>query len=138
LVKQSAILLPMVVLAIWTMLVLLLVPYRRTKAALARQVKVNDFKFGESAAVPPDVSIPNRNLMNLLEMPVLFYAACISFYITQLATPTVLALAWMFVGLRLVHSLIHLSYNMVLHRLAAFATSNLVLLVMWLMLGAGL
>jgi hypothetical protein len=40
--------------------------------------------------------------------------------------------------LRVVHSLIHLSYNDVYHRLAAFAASNGVLLVLWVLAGLGL
>ena len=48
-----------------------------------------DFRYGESARVPGEVSIPNRNYMNLLELPVLFYAICVINYI---ASPTVSAL----------------------------------------------
>jgi hypothetical protein len=44
---------------------------------------VEDFKFGESARVPGNVSVPNRNLMNLLELPVLFYVACLTLYVTK-------------------------------------------------------
>jgi hypothetical protein len=43
----------------------------------------------------------------------------------------VLALAWIYVGLRVVHSAIHLSYNRVTHRLIPFALSNGVLSVIW-------
>jgi hypothetical protein len=45
-----------------------------------------------------------------------------------------LALAWAYVACRALHSLIHLTYNNVLHRLAAFAASNVVLLVIWIRL----
>ena len=36
-------------------------------------------------------------------------------------------------GLRAIHSLIHVTYNNVMHRLAAFALSNLVLAVFWVL-----
>ncbi len=68
--NNTAILIPALSLVGWTLLVLLLVPYRRFKAAFAGQVKAFDFKYGESERVPPGVSIPNRNFMNLLEAPV--------------------------------------------------------------------
>jgi len=71
--------------------------------------------------------------MNLLELPVLFYVACLLIYTTDVTSPTMIAVAWLYVGLRVVHSLIHLSYNDVLHRLAAFAASNLVLVVLWIL-----
>ncbi len=45
-----------------------------------------------------------------------------------------LALAWAYVARRALHSLIHLTYNNVFHRLAAFAAGNVVLLVIWIRL----
>ncbi|HUJ46146.1 MAG TPA: MAPEG family protein [Rhizomicrobium sp.] len=131
--SHDLILLPMGALALLTFLVLLFVPVRRFRAAFAGQVGAGDFRYGESSRVPGEVSIPNRNYMNLLELPVLFYVVCVLNYITS---PTVsgltLALAWAYVGLRVMHSLIHLTYNNVMHRLAAFAASNFVLMAMWI------
>ena len=106
----------------------------RVGAARARRVRIGDFRYGESANVPGEVSLPNRNLMNLLEMPVLFYVACIVAYVTGAADGLALALAWLYVTLRLAHTLVHLTYNNVLHRLAAFAASNVVLLLLWVRL----
>jgi hypothetical protein len=128
------ILLPCMALVGWTLCVLLVMPYRRIRAALSRQVTADDFKFGESANVPPAVSIPNRNFMNLLEVPVLFYVVGVIAYVTQHVDETAVASAWLYVALRVLHSLIHLSYNHVIHRLAVFAASNLVLTVLWVRL----
>ena len=83
--------------------------------------------------MPRHVSIPNRNYMNLLELPVLFYMVSLTVVVTRIASPAMLGLAWAYVVLRLVHSLVHLTYNNVLHRLAVFAASNVVLLVLWLL-----
>ena len=49
-----------------------------------------------------------------------------------------MGLAWAYVALRVVHSLIHLSYNHVYHRLAAFVVSNGVLAALWALAGLGL
>jgi hypothetical protein len=129
---HQMILLPMGALALLTFLVLTVIPFRRFRAAFAGQVGAGDFRYGESARVPGEVSIPNRNYMNLLELPVLFYAICVINYVTS---PTVsaltLALAWTYVALRTLHTLIHITYNNVMHRLAAFALSNFVLVAMW-------
>jgi len=84
--------------------------------------------------VPPEVSIPNRNYMNLLELPTLFYAACLALFVLGKVTQADCTIAWIYVGLRAAHSLIHLTYNNVLHRLAVFATSNIVLGVLWIRL----
>lgn len=129
--QNPAILYPIFALATWTALVLLLIPFYRVRAGRRREIVTNDFKFGESASVPSYVSIPNRNYMNLLELPVLFYVVCLLLYVTAGTSLNTLTLAWTYVALRVVHSLIHLSYNNVIHRLAAFALSNFALVVLW-------
>ena len=121
----------MLALAALTFVILTLVGRTRFKAGFARRVKASDFRYGESANVPPDVSLPNRNLMNLLEMPVLFYVACVSLYATRSVDGFALGLAWLYVALRYVHTGVHLTYNNVYHRLAVFAASNVVLIVLW-------
>ena len=74
--------------------------------------------------------------MNLLELPMLFYVVCVVLYVTAGATPLAVAVAWAYVALRVVHSIIHLSYNRVLHRLAAFTLSNAALVSLWVIAGA--
>jgi hypothetical protein len=134
-VRDSAILLPVFALALWTALILFLLPITRVRAGLRREIRADDFKYGESERVPPRVSLPNRNLMNLLELPVLFYVVCLMLYVTGGASSFAVELAWAYVALRIVHSLVHLTYNRVVHRLAVFALSNAVLFVLWLQAG---
>jgi hypothetical protein len=130
----NPLLLPMVALIGWTLIVLLMIPYRRLRAGFAGQLTPDDFRFGESARVSGEVSIPNRGWMNLLEAPVLFYALCLAYGGAQAVDPLALGLAWTYVGLRVVHSVVHLTYNRVVHRLAVFAASNFVLAALWLKL----
>ena len=130
---NTAILQPVFALAMLTGLVLLLIPLVRIRAVQQRQIGLNDFKLGESAAVPEQVSLPNRNYMNLLELPLLFYVVCLLIYATGTSTALMVQVAWAYVGLRVVHSAIHLSYNHVFHRFMAFALSNVVLVVLWLL-----
>jgi hypothetical protein len=60
--------------------------------------------------------------------------ACVTLYAIGAVDGAALALAWAYVASRGVHSLIHLTYNNVFHRLAAFAAGNVVLLVIWIRL----
>ncbi len=71
------------------------------------------------------------NFRNLFEVPVLFYAWCVAVAVTGGSTPALLAAAWAFVALRALHSLIHLSYNRVVHRFAAYLAGTLLLFAMW-------
>ena len=129
---------PLCALVALTFLVLLRIPYLRIRAVRARRVRVSDFSLGESADVPSDVSIPNRNYMNLLELPVLFYVLLIALYVTQRVDGVQLACAWGYVALRVGHSLVHLTYNNVLQRLVLFALSNVLLSVMWIYFARGI
>jgi len=132
---QAQILLPMFALVGLTFGVLLMIPFARFRAVAAGKVNAGDFRLGESARVPPETQLPNRNYMNLLEMPVLFYVACVSMYVTNKVDAVAVAIAWGYVALRFAHSAIHLSYNNVIHRLVVFATSNVVLSVLWIRFG---
>ncbi|MGJ4786568.1 MAPEG family protein [Leptospira koniambonensis] len=124
-------LLPIGALALLTFFVLLQIPIRRLYAGIIGKVTPDDFKLGESKNVPGWVAIANRNYMNLLEMPLLFYLICLIQYLTSSNDPLNFQLAWIYVGLRAAHSLIHLTYNNVIHRLIIFASSNLILFVIW-------
>jgi hypothetical protein len=130
----NQILFPMFALVSLTFGVLLMIPLARFRAASAGKVTAADFRLGESSNVPDEARLPNRNYMNLLELPVLFYVACLSLYVTHMVDATSVGIAWLYVTLRLTHSCIHLSYNNVIHRLSAFALSNVVLSVLWVRL----
>jgi len=136
-INNPAILYPMFALASWTFLILLMIAITRIHAVLRGHIVADDFRLGESAAVPERVCLPNRNYMNLLELPMLFYVVCLLLYVTGQNSTATLTLAWVYVGLRVLHSLIHLTYNHVLHRLAAFALSNVTALAMWVLAGLG-
>ena len=77
------------------------------------------------------VSAPSDNLNNLFELPVLFYVLILLLVVTNTASAGFVAAAWLYVALRVLHSLIHCTYNRVLHRFAAYAASSIVLWGMW-------
>jgi hypothetical protein len=137
--KATSIFVPALVLMLWTLLVLVQVPTRRFSAYfLGKRVVADDFKYGESANVPADVALPNRIFMNLVEVPVLFYALVLIAFATNQVNHVTAGLAWLYVALRFAHSLIYFTYNHVVHRFAVFATSNLVIVAMIFYLGVAL
>ena len=82
--------------------------------------------------------IPNRNFMNLLELPVLFCVACLTAYVTAKVDAWTVGLAWGFVALRIVHSIVHLTHNRVMHRVRAYAAGVVVLAALWIRIFAAL
>ena len=53
----------------------------------------------------------DRNLTNLFEFPILFYAICIVLYVSGKVDSFSILLAYWFVGLRVAHSLYHIFIN---------------------------
>jgi hypothetical protein len=85
-----------------------------------------------SGDTPPDyVQKIGRNFANLLEVPVLFYLLAVLVITLEINNALLLNLAWLYVALRLMHTIIHVSYNYVMHRFMVFALSVLTLLIMW-------
>ena len=72
-----------------------------------------------------------ENFRNLFEVPVLFYVLCAALVLTGGSTPGFVAAAWAYVALRVVHSLIHVTYNRVTHRFLVYVASTLLLFGMW-------
>ena len=78
------------------------------------------------------------NFRNLFELPVLFYLALVVAAMTAQTGMAVLALAWTFVALRVLHSWIHCTYNKVMHRFKAYLAGGVALWALWAVLAVGL
>lgn len=81
---------------------------------------------------------PADNFRNLFEVPVLFYTLAAIALATGYVPRWLVVCAWLFVALRVVHSLIHCTYNKVFHRLAVFLASFALLIGMWIAFFAAL
>jgi hypothetical protein len=74
---------------------------------------------------------PADNFRNLFEVPVLFYALVAAALAVGVVPPWLVVGAWAFVALRVLHSLVHCSYNRVLHRAVVFLAGYLLVLGLW-------
>jgi hypothetical protein len=135
---MADLLLPMATLALWTLNVLTLTEIQRLLAIRAGRVTLEDFRYGDSAKVPADIVVGNRNYMNLLESPVLFYIACLAAMQVGRVDTWMTRLAWGFVALRIAHTVIHLINGRFVPRIVAFVASLIILGLMWAKLALGL
>ena len=71
-------------------------------------------KLGEKA------NFPCYNFSNLFELPVLFLILTLFNLQRGVQTDLIITFGWVFVGSRYLHSLIHCTYNKVLHRFLSF------------------
>ena len=114
-----------------TFIVWVVLFYRRVSELKRR--KINPQKIAtslQSAAVMEDVRASD-NFKHLFEMPVMFYFLCALTVATQVNSFALAALAWIYVGLRYLHSYIQCGANQVMPRFYVFVASSLTLFVMW-------
>ncbi len=131
---NMSILLPVFAMALITFLVGPLLLSTRIDSVKNGVVRIEYYETFSGGEPPQRVLQTTRHWSNLYEAPMLFYIACLMAYSVQMQSGLLLALAWCYVGLRLIHSVIHLTYNRVYHRLTAFLTSQAVLVIMWILI----
>jgi hypothetical protein len=122
---------PVIGMVVLTFIVLLVGLCARISAVKTGHLTPNSFRLIPTDGAPEGIIKTTRHFSNLFEMPVLFYVACILCLSLGLTSKTLMALAWLYVLMRVIHAIIHITYNNVTHRLVAFAASNLALLGIW-------
>lgn len=89
-------------------------------------------------AFPPRAVAASNNFQNLFELPVLFYAVVLALYVLRQADHVHVACAYGFLVFRVLHSLIHCTYNHILQRFAAYAVASVFLWIMVVRLVLGI
>ena len=102
----------------------------RARSARRGEVKVADVALS-SEPWPDRLKQIANSYRNQLEVPVLFYVGALTAIVLGVVDTVVAGLAWVFVGLRLVHAYIHVTHNKVLRRFQVFVASVVVLAVLW-------
>ena len=82
------------------------------------------------AQIPPEVRWKADNYNHLMEQPTLFYAVALTLALLGLGAGVNAALAWTYVGLRVAHSVVQATVNVVMLRFMLFMAGSLVLLAM--------
>ncbi len=128
---------PMFAMVILTFLVAFYMLGLRIMAVRQRKVSLGYFRLNTGASEPPaPVLAATRHYSNLFELPLLFYITCLLAMVIGFQSALLVTCAWVFVISRVVHTVIHLSYNNVLHRLIAFLVGAACILIMWINLAA--
>jgi len=83
-----------------------------------------------AAALPPEVRWKADNYNHLMEQPTLFYAVAVSLAVLGVGGGVNAGLAWTYVALRVAHSLVQATVNIIMIRFALFTISSLVLLAL--------
>ncbi len=125
---------PAVALMIWTMIIWAWMYATRIPAMQKAQVDVNrmvsDPEASLDRSLPASVQWKAHNYNHLHEAPTLFYAVAILLAIVGQGDGMNAFLAWIYVGLRIVHSLVQVTANKVMVRFVLFLLSSVVLIAL--------
>jgi hypothetical protein len=119
---------PVMALVAWSLLIWLWMYVQRLPAMSKAGMKPQEAAFpGSLNGLPAATRQAADNYNHLMEQPTIFYAAALAIQVAGHGDPLAITLAWTFVGLRVLHSLIQVSINVVLLRFLAFSAATLVL-----------
>ncbi len=123
---------PVIALVLWTFVIWAWMYATRIPAIMAAKMVLdpNRIKGKQMAELPPQVRWKADNYNHLMEQPTLFYAVVLSLAVMGDASAWTLGLAWAYVGLRVLHSLVQTLINKIKVRFSLFVLSSLVLLAL--------
>lgn len=126
---------PMALLVFFTGFVALRLFKARVHAIKSGAVEADYFRTFQAPpeGLPRAMVLHDRLYHNLLEMPVLFYAGCLAAMLTGISGWLVVALAWLYVLLRLAHAALLLA-GRIRWRVRLFAASFFCLMGLWAVL----
>lgn len=126
---------PLFAMTVLTAMVFLINLGLRIWSVAAKKVSARHFKLlVPDSSVPDFVQAGTRHMSNLFETPVLFYTVGVLAIVRNSETPLMIQLGWVYVVLRVIHAVIHMTYNHVIHRIVTFTASFVVILFMWVQL----
>ncbi len=129
---QTALLAPLMALVLWTfvmcgwMYATRIPAIRRGRVPLKPDATKEEF----NAHIPAPVRWKADNYNHLLEQPVLFYAVVLTLVSLGQWGEVNVALAWLYVAARIVHSIVQATANVILLRFAIFNVGTVILLVL--------
>lgn len=129
---SHAMLQPVMALVLWSMVMWAWLYATRLPAMIRARTPLDptqprDVMLG---GLPPRVRWKADNYNHLMEQPTLFYATALTLALLGQGDGLNLGLAWAYVALRVVHSLIQALVNVIVLRFTVFMTASVVLIVL--------
>jgi hypothetical protein len=129
----SPILAPVVALVAWTLLIMIWMVVSRFAAMRRKGISLKGRVGGRGGAqlegvVEDEVMWKAHNYMHLVEQPTLFYAIALTLAVGHGGGGYSAMLAWTYVALRVVHSLVQTTVNIVAYRFILWTLASLALI----------
>ena len=128
----SPILVPVVALVAWTLVMLVWLAIARRRAFAAMGISWGSIPRGSRGAnlegkAPDEAQWPSHNYSHLMEQPTLFYAIALTLALMGMGSGINYWLAWAYVVLRIIHSIVQATVNVVRIRFLIFLAATLCL-----------
>ncbi|MEM9963816.1 MAG: MAPEG family protein [Asticcacaulis sp.] len=122
---------PVLGLIVWSLIVLIWLYARRIPAII--KLRLNPQSLADKRnfrKLPVSAQNVAENYNHLMEQPTLFYALCLAIHLSGYADRLFLVLGWIYVGLRVAHTLIQAFGNKIVLRSFIFASGSGILIYM--------
>lgn len=116
---------PVVALVIWSLIMLVWLYLTRIPAMSKAKMSPNGVTKAQIQSLPSAHVAENYN--HLMEQPTAFYAIALSLQLLGPVDHINIGLGWLYVALRVLHSLVQATVNIIMLRFLIFVTSSLVL-----------
>jgi hypothetical protein len=127
---QHGLIAPILALVLWTLVIWIWMYATRIPAIRKAKIDPNEAARTRTLNLPPEVMWVSDNYNHLMEQPTIFYATAFAAQIAGQADAVNIGLAWTYVALRIVHSLIQCTVNIVMLRFSVFTLSTIALAVL--------
>ncbi len=122
---------PVLALVTWTFVMWAWLYVTRIPALRAARIDLEAVsRTGAKLELPPEVTRVADNYNHLHEQPTIFYALALAAQLGNAVDGLSVGLAWSYVILRVVHSLVQATRNVIVVRFFVFAAASLVLLLL--------
>ncbi|QDP18577.1 MAPEG family protein [Sphingomonas xanthus] len=133
--NYSPLLVPIVALVLWTLVIMAWMAVTRFSAFKQMGISLGNVPPGSRGAslegkAPDQAMWKSHNYTHLLEQPTLFYAITLTLAMIGMDSPLNVWLAWGYVILRIIHSLIQCTVNVVRYRFLMFLLSSACLIAL--------
>jgi hypothetical protein len=118
---------PILALVLWSLVIWVWMYATRIPAMQRAKIDPQEAARARVLNLPPEVMWVSDNYNHLMEQPTIFYATALAAQLAGHADAINIGLAWGYVTLRVVHSLIQCTANIVMYRFLVFTLSTLVL-----------
>ena len=131
-VVNTAILMPVFALIAWSLVIFIRMYAMRMPAMAKAEIDPQSVKHPGAlkGILPTKVEASADNYNHLMEQPTIFYALCFYLALAGQVDALQVQLAWAYVVLRVLHTLVQITSNNVMARFSFFSLSTIAMLVM--------